>query len=232
MHREVLQVEGARRIGRFGCMAASGLPAKSVMGRRVAAAAFIIVSMAALLFGASSPVHAREGDAQETPVCLRLFSPFDSDDRRSMRSIRIRAHDGYGAYRRGHLHSGLDLVGKPKERVYAIGAGRVVGFVGEFPNRGVFVRHRLKDGGVFYSAYFHVTDSRVKPGDIVDETTCVGRLFDAEEQRRSRFPVRHTHLEIRKRVDDDGEKSHTSKTMEELDRYFHDPMRFLKHYLE
>ena len=130
MHREVLQVEGARRIGRFGCMAASGLPAKSVKGRRVAAAAFIIVSMAALLFGASSPVHARDGDAQETPVCLRLFSPFDSDDRRSMRSIRIRAHDGYGAYRRGHLHSGLDLVGKPKERVYAIGAGRVVGFVG------------------------------------------------------------------------------------------------------
>ena len=220
MHREILQVEGARRIGRLCGAAATG---------RVW---FAVVLAAAFLFGVPAPVRAREGDAQDVPVCLRLFSPFDSDDRRSMRSIRIRAHDGYGAYRRGHLHSGLDLVGKPKERVYAIGAGRVVGFVGEFPNRGVFVRHRLKDGGVFYSAYFHVTDSRVKPGDIVDETTCVGRLFDAEEQRRSRFPVRHTHLEIRKRVDDDGEKSHTSRTMEELGRYFHDPMRFLKHYLE
>ena len=230
MHREILQIESAGRIGRL-CGAASGLPAKSIVDIRVAVAYFVIVSMAGFLFGGAVPVDAREGDAQDVPVCLRLFSPFDSDDRRSIRAVRLRAHDGYGAYRRGHLHSGLDLVGKPNERVYAVGKGKVVGFVGEFPNRAVLVRHRLKNGDVFYSGYFHVADMRVQPGDIVDETTCIGRLFDAEEQRRSRFPVRHTHLEIRKRIDDDGKKSYTSKTMEELDRYFHDPMRFLKQHL-
>ena len=213
------------------CGAASGLPAKSIVDIRVAVAYFVIVSMAGFLFGGAVPVDAREGDAQDVPVCLRLFSPFDSDDRRSIRAVRLRAHDGYGAYRRGHLHSGLDLVGKPNERVYAVGKGKVVGFVGEFPNRAVLVRHRLKNGDVFYSGYFHVADMRVQPGDIVDETTCIGRLFDGEEQRKSRFPVRHVHLEIRKRVDDGGEKSYTSKTMEELDRYFHDPMRFLKQHL-
>ena len=73
---------------------------------------------------------------------------------------------------------------------------------------------------------------RVKPGDIVDETTRIARLFSKDEQRRSRFPACHAHLEIRKRVDDGGKSSYTSKTMKELGLYFHDPMRFLKSHMK
>ena len=213
-----------------------GVAFPHVCRRRSPDCAFVGYSVVALallyLLLAPIPVDAREEDAKEAPVCVRLFSPFLSDDRRSMRSVRLRAHDGYGAYRRGHLHSGLDLAGKPSEPVYAVGAGRVVGFVGEFPNRAVLIRHRLKNGDIFFSGYYHVADMRVKPGDIVDETTRIARLFSKDEQRRSRFPACHAHLEIRKRVDDGGKSSYTSKTMKELGLYFHDPMRFLKSHMK
>ena len=54
MHREILQIESAGRIGRL-CGAASGLPAKSIVDIRVAVAYFVIVSMAGFLFGGPVP---------------------------------------------------------------------------------------------------------------------------------------------------------------------------------
>ena len=141
--------------------------------------------------------------------------------------------DGFGAYRRGHVHSGLDLEGAFSELVYPIGRGTVVCFVYAFPNRGVVVRHELEKGRILYSSYVHLADITVDIGDSVDETTPIGRIFNRSELRKSGFRRQHLHLEIRKNLDDHaGRASYLTKKRAELSAHFIDPWIFFTQHLK
>ena len=133
---------------------------------------------------------------------------------------------------KGHKHSGIDLKGKISEKVYSVGTGQVVDIHLSFPHLTLVLKHYLSDGSIIYSSYKHIEDIMVKTGDKVDENTHLARLFNEDELKRSKFGVTHLHFEIRKSIKDGGTASWTSMTMEELDKYCIDPMKFLKKRLE
>ena len=169
------------------------------------------------------------------PPLEQLYSPFKEKGRNRFASIEKRTFSRFGAARKspvsGHLHSGIDLGGKQGEKVYAIGPGRVVRHYWVFPNLAVAVKHRLPDGNEFYSTYVHVMDVRVKEGEMVDENSEIGRLFNKTEMGLSHFKQPHLHLEIRKSMGDDGNNSFRSMTRKSLEEYCLDPLPFLKRYM-
>ena len=155
--------------------------------------------------------------------------PLESfSDRRSIDELNRRTLDGFGAYRiRGHKHAGLDIEGGYGEIVYPLGAGRVVGTLYEFPYLAVVIEHTLDNGSVIYSSYVHIGEVLIEPGTMVGFSTPIAKLFTEEQFLRSGFSTNHLHLEIRKTLEDEGVASYTCKTIEELNRYFYDPLNFL-----
>jgi len=170
-------------------------------------------------------------------ICRRFYTPFADSTRLQYAAITDRLISRYGDYRssaiKGHRHAGIDLHGKYSEPVYAVGAGTVEGIYGGFPNRVLVIKHYLATADSVYSAYTHIEEVRVQPGDYVDQDTCLGRIFNAEELQRSNFNCAcHLHLEIRKSTADKGRASWQSLTMAALDKYCLDPEEFLPQYMK
>jgi len=176
-----------------------------------------------------------EDDDSGLPTISRFYSPFMEQDRSSFTTIARRTFSRFGSPRasivQGHLHSGIDVRGKIAQQVYAVAPGRVAAVYWSFPNRAVAVIHRMPDGIPIYSSYVHVENITVKPGDIVTENTPLGRIFKREEMKLSRFKTPHLHLEIRKSMKDQGERSYTAMTMEALEEYCLDPFAFLQRWM-
>jgi len=173
----------------------------------------------------------------EKEICPQFYAPFADSARQQYAVIESRLISRYGDYRssaiKGHKHAGIDLQGACGEPVYAIGAGTVEGIFRGFPNRTLIVKHYLPAGDSVYSEYTHIEDVTVRPGERVDQNTCLGRIFNAEEVQRSNFnAVSHLHLEFRKSLADSGKASWQSLTMAELDKYCHDPVLFLPQYMK
>ncbi len=167
------------------------------------------------------------------PVMREVSSPFVEPERKHFKTVSARIFSRFGAYRstyrKGHLHSGVDLKGAYGEKVHAIGPGQVFRNYWIFPNRAVAVLHHLPDGGAIYSAYVHIQDIKVKEGQQVDENTELGRLFNREEMRQARYrSPPHLHLEIRRSMTDNGRRSFSAMTMSSLMEYCLDPEPFLR----
>ena len=165
------------------------------------------------------------------PVANRIYSPFIEQNRQSIDSITNRVFSRFGASRKtpikGHLHSGIDLRGSYGEKVYAIGSGRVERCYWLFPNIAVAIKHNMPDGTSIYYAYIHLADVKVREGDLVDEKTELGRIFNKKEMKRSGFRTPHLHLEIRRDFLDQGNASFSSMTRIDLEKHLLDPLIFL-----
>lgn len=175
----------------------------------------------------------------ENPVQEWLL-PFDVADRRSQTCFRVVSVFGAmrRSYRAGHLHSGLDLIPHcikkentgpvPVLPVLAMGPGVVCSIhLGE-PHTTVVVRHMLPDGSTLFTAYKHLAETFVAPGQVVDEKTKLGRLFTAAEAKRLGGNYDHLHLEVRTSFDDRGTGSWLSMDRAELEKRFLDPLEFIK----
>ena len=189
--------------------------------------------------GAETNASTNERDAkpvEEIRVCKRFYTPFKEKNRRKYKSIMKRLVSRYGAYRNtlivGHKHAGIDLRTYLRQRIYAIGVGKVVYMHISHPHFTVFVKHWLPDGTIIYSSYKHITTLRVNIGDWVTHRTVLARAYDKGEYEDSGYPVNHLHFEMRTSIDDMGEASSSSMTMEELDKHCMDPLEFFKEHLE
>jgi murein DD-endopeptidase MepM/ murein hydrolase activator NlpD len=132
----------------------------------------------------------------------------------------------------GHKHSGIDIIAKFKESVFAIGKGVVINVFREFPHKTVLIKHHYPNGKIFYSSYVHLSDLEVSIGEYVDKDSKLGRIFDEGQLRKSEFATQaHIHFEIRHSIEDKGDATFTCMTLEELDRYFIDPKIFFSNYL-
>ena len=174
----------------------------------------------------------QEDDVSGLPAVSRFYSPFIERDRSSFTAIARRTFSRFGVRRvstvKGHCHSGIDLQGSMSQTVYAVAPGRVAAVYWSFPNRSVAVIHRMPDGTPIYSAYVHIEDITVEPGNVVNENTPLGRIFNQKEMKRSGFATPHLHLEIRKSMKDEGQRSYTAMTVSALEEYCLDPFAFLQ----
>lgn len=166
----------------------------------------------------------------DTP-CVDVGSPF-GEEKASALEARVFSRFGEPrvSYIRGHKHAGVDMKGVYRAAIYPVCAGQVTALQLSFPHLTIVVRHTRPDGTSFHSSYKHVTDLRVKEGDLVTRSTVMSRIFDEDEHRRAKFgraPV-HLHFEVLVRTDDEGEASWSSMSMEALRRYRSDPMALFR----
>lgn len=183
-----------------------------------------------------SAVKSKESELSQTlsklPVVTKFLTPFKENKRNSYRQFYKRCISTFGAHRdsymRGHKHSGADIKGSLNEPVYPVGDGIVTDIHLAFPHRTIIVLHRLPEGRHIYSVYKHVEGVVVTIGDTVSKDRPIARLFNADELKKSKFGVCHLHFEIKHNVSDNGRASFTCFTREELDKYYYDPLEYMK----
>jgi murein DD-endopeptidase MepM/ murein hydrolase activator NlpD len=163
--------------------------------------------------------------------------PFAVKDRRSLKGMAVVSTFGASrlSYLRGHRHTGLDLVPRPKPRghveVYSMAHGVVCSIHLSDPHPTVVVKHRLADGSTLYTSYKHLGGIDVSNGQQVTPATKIGRLYTADEAKQLGGNYDHLHLEVRKDFEDYGVASWLTMTQADLDRRFIDPLIFLRQQL-
>lgn len=167
-----------------------------------------------------------------TASCGPLTAPLPDDRPASFAALERRVFsrfgDGRTSFVRGHLHSGLDLAGQEGDVVKPVCRGTVIDVHLAFPHTTIVVQHVDVDGARWFSTYKHVADVSVVPGQEVDRSTRLARLFRADEQRRAGWARTHLHFEIRRHFDDGGSASWTSMDRASLERTFLDPLQVLR----
>jgi murein DD-endopeptidase MepM/ murein hydrolase activator NlpD len=176
-------------------------------------------------------------DSESLPVSTEWLLPFETADRKSLKTIRVVSVFGAmrRSYKKGHIHTAIDLVPRKKTKgtikVFAMSHGSVCSIhLGE-PHRTVVIKHRLPDGSDLFTSYKHLAEVFVENGQGVDSGTTLGRLYTRKEARALGGNYDHLHLEVRKAFDDFGVASWLTMTREDLDRRFLDPLPFLKKHL-
>jgi len=131
---------------------------------------------------------------------------------------------------KGHKHSGIDIQGDFGEKVYSMGKGTVTHIFRNFPHKTIYIRHNDRKNTVFHSVYIHIEDIQVNIGDLVTGDTTVGRIFNREELISTNFGTPpHLHFEIRHCIDDKGEATFKSMSIQELNKFCIDPLKFFKY---
>ena len=130
---------------------------------------------------------------------------------------------------KGHKHSVIDIQGDFAETVYSIGKGEVTHIFRDFPHKTIYIRHNDRKNTVFYSVYIHIEDIKVYVGDLVTKHTPIGRIFNPEELILADFGTPpHLHFEIRHSIDDKGETTFKSMSVQDLNKFCIDPLEFFK----
>ncbi len=161
------------------------------------------------------------------------FLPFNTKDRSDPKTLGTVSTFGSPrmSYYKGHIHTGLDCIPKPKSDtnyVYAMAEGIVCSIHLGDPHRTIVVKHILRDGKSIYTSYKHLGDIYVKTGDIVNKNTKLARLYTRKEAKKLGGNYDHLHLEIRKKFDDYGCASWLTMTKTELNKRFYDPLDFIR----
>lgn len=162
------------------------------------------------------------------PLCGPLTAPVPLSAPTSFSELQRRVLSRFGDARTsfvaGHLHSGIDISGGEGATVTPVCAGVVIDVHLEFPHTTIVIEHHDGDGKKWWSTYKHVADVAIRPGQEVDPSTRLARLFVAREQRRAGWARTHLHFEVRRDFSDQGSASWTSMDRQSLERTFVDPL--------
>jgi len=169
--------------------------------------------------------------------------PLNTGARQDWRSVYLEADAHFLAWRRTHnprkprRHTGIDLQngkywGGPGEPVYAMATGKVLGVFDSHPHQRIVIEHQLADGRTVWSAYIHITASRVRVGDFVDSETVIARRLNQSELNQYGSEYNHVHIEIMKKLPPlvNGQYQWMSTrcySESQVTQYFYNPKRFL-----
>jgi murein DD-endopeptidase MepM/ murein hydrolase activator NlpD len=162
------------------------------------------------------------------------FLPFDTPDRTDIKTMRVVSVFGSDrqSFRRGHIHTGLDMNPKEKNKkhvnVYAMANGVVESVHLGHPHKTIVIKHDLPDGKVVFTSYKHLESIYVENGVQVTQETKLGRLYTRKEAKAQGGNYDHLHLEIRKQFDDYGVASWSTMSKQALKKRFYDPYLFMQ----
>lgn len=171
--------------------------------------------------------------------------PLDTGDRTNWNSIIFESDAHFMAYRKGQgkrlrLHTAIDMQnggdggtrGGPGEIVYSMGPGIVLGTFDRLPNHRVVIEHLLENGRKFWTAYVHINESLVSPGEAVDAFSPIARRMNLRELDYYGIQFDHVHVEVMKKFPPmiDGKfkwMTFHCYTPEQVYEYFYNPKIFL-----
>ena len=161
------------------------------------------------------------------------YLPFEAKNRSSFKEILVVSifGDHRDTYLKNHIHTAIDIIPLHKQStiyVYPLANGVICSIHLGHPFITIVVKHLLPDSSVVYSSYKHLAEVFVKTGMQVDQNTKLARLYTRQEAKKLGGNYDHLHLEIRKSFSDYGCASWLTMTKDELNRYFYNPLDFLK----
>jgi murein DD-endopeptidase MepM/ murein hydrolase activator NlpD len=162
--------------------------------------------------------------------------PFGSADRNKLNSFKVisKFGDPRLTFLRNHIHPAIDIVPSKPEKfntVYPVANGVVCSIHLGHPYKTVVIKHLLHDKSIIYTSYKHLQEIYVKNGMQVDQNTKLGRLYTHAEAQALKGNYDHLHFEVRKSFEDYGCASWLTMTKDELNKYFYNPLDFLKSHL-
>ncbi|HNX67525.1 MAG TPA: M23 family metallopeptidase [Bacteroidales bacterium] len=179
----------------------------------------------------------------------QVLLPVRSDNRHDFSTIQLTEIGKYGVVRKArekvpeHYHTGIDIK-RPgnnyiDEPVYPIARGVVISKRIDGPYANIIIEHEI-NGCMFWTLYEHVAGITVGIRDIVDPEKPIARFMNKEELNRYGWQFDHFHFEVIK-VRPLAQKSDRTNegrffnsyslmcfTPDDLNRYYFNPVEFLK----
>ncbi|MFL5763433.1 MAG: M23 family metallopeptidase [Bacteroidia bacterium] len=191
-------------------------------------------------------------------VSLLLFSspqflaPVRVLNRKSISEIQLTAIGKFGLVRkerkgvRSHLHTGIDIkrpgTGYDHEPVFPVAEGTVISIRTDGPYAQVIIEHKI-NGEKFWSLYEHIAGVCVKLQQHTDPQKPIARFMNNKELNRYGWQFDHFHLEILKikPLSVKPDKLHPDRyygsytlicyEQGDLEKYYYEPLGFLKDHL-
>ncbi|MFN8240419.1 MAG: M23 family metallopeptidase [Bacteroidales bacterium] len=182
----------------------------------------------------------------------QVLIPVRLGNRRNFGPIELTAIGSFGLVRVAratvpeHFHTGIDIKRPGKnyesEPIFAIATGIVISKRTDGPYSNIIIEHLIK-GKNIWTVYEHVAGIRPGVGDKVTPFDPIARFMTREELDRYGWQFDHFHLEIIRvkprqiKPTSDNPGCHflsytlICHTREELDRFYYDPVTFLKNNL-
>jgi murein DD-endopeptidase MepM/ murein hydrolase activator NlpD len=175
-------------------------------------------------------------DVKPDKVADSWVIPFTATNRSDPKGVRVISVFGAPrqSYLKGHIHTAIDCIPAKKPDtvyVYPMARGVVCSVHLDHPHQTIVVRHQMKDGSTVFTSYKHLQAVYVRTGMQVDQQTKLARLYTRKEALKFGGDYDHLHLEIRKSFDDYGCGSWLTMTQAELNKYFYEPVAFMKQHV-
>jgi murein DD-endopeptidase MepM/ murein hydrolase activator NlpD len=172
-------------------------------------------------------------DVQPSKIVDSWKVPFETSDRYKLNTIKVisKFGDPRLTFLKNHIHPAIDIRPSKSEEfisVYPAANGVVCSIHLGHPYKTVVIKHLLQDKSIIYSSYKHLQEIYVKTGMQVDQKTKLGRLYTHAEAQKLKGNYDHLHFEVRKSFEDFGCASWLTMTKDELNKYFYNPLDFLK----
>lgn len=138
-----------------------------------------------------------------------FYLPIAVQNRRVFKESYVSSAGEFGIWRkpykklRGHYHAGIDFKNPGNtsgalEPVFACANGVVLSASSSNSSSYVIIRHSLRSGAVVYSAYTHICDIVVSPGDSVTHLSVIGSFIDRQKLDKWGEYLNHIHFEMLK----------------------------------
>ncbi len=182
-----------------------------------------------------------------------IFLPFNPDARRDLSGMQLTEIGQFGLKRKArpnvpaHYHTGIDIKRSgnnyDSEPVFPIEVGRVISRRTDGPYANIIIEHTIK-GVKIWTLYEHIAGIQVKVGDVVKPTIPIARFMNKDELNRHGWQFDHFHFEIIRvrpmKIEPtvkNPERFFNSYSLicyslDDLQRYYFDPMEFLKSNLQ
>jgi murein DD-endopeptidase MepM/ murein hydrolase activator NlpD len=184
-------------------------------------------------------------------ISLSVLLPVDCGDRKDISKLQLTSIGEFGLMRRdregipAHFHTGIDIK-RPSnnylnEPIFAIAEGKVISKRTDGPYAQVIIEHYQK-GILFWSLYEHIAGIAVNVGELVTPHQPIARYMNSDELNRFGWQFDHFHLEILKvpPIKLQPEAKHPERlfnsyslicfTTQDLEKYYYNPLEFLKSY--
>ena len=176
-----------------------------------------------------------------------VFLPINNPGNRSVEEIQLTEIGRFGVWRKdrpkvpGHFHTGIDIM-RPSnnyqnEPVFPIAPGIVISKRDDGPYAQIIIEHQL-DEMRFWTVYEHIAGILVSVEDTVFPGTPIARFMNRNELNNYGWQFDHFHFEVLKIKPISLNPTHNTPeryynsyslscyTINELNKYFYDPIEF------
>jgi hypothetical protein len=183
----------------------------------------------------------------------QVLLPVELPDRKDLSKIKLSPIGDFGLIRKArskipaHYHTGIDIK-RPNnnysnEPIFPIAKGKVISKRSDGPYANIIIEHEFENIR-FWTLYEHISGIKVKVNDSVSPDIPIARFMNKEELNKNGWQFDHFHLEILKvkplplkPIAGYPERFFKSYSLvcfsiEDLNRYYFNPMEFLQKYFK